>query len=79
MASNSSKSIEKKPKLIPATEWESREGYPTTSGLRWLIFHERTNGFHKCVRRIGRRVLIDREKFYEWVEEQNNVGGDSNA
>ena len=58
-----------KPALIPVTKWESIEGYPSTSSLRWLIFNEKTNGFHKCVRRIGRRVYIDRAEFYEWVRE----------
>lgn len=62
---------ETKPILIPVTQWQAKEGYPSTAGLRWLIFNEKTNNFHKCVRRIGRRVLIDRAAFYEWVKEEN--------
>ena len=57
--------------LIPVTQWESKENYPSTAGLRWLIFNEKQNGFDKVVRRIGRRVLISRSAFYEWVESQN--------
>ena len=42
-------------------------------GLRHLIFHEHENGFHKCIRRVGRRVLIDEQAFFEWVAEQGGV------
>ncbi len=53
-----------------------KEGlYPNESGLRWLIFHEENNGFRMVVRRIGRRVFIDRDAFYQWVDEQNGYGG----
>ncbi len=42
-----------------------------TGGLRYLIFHEDDNGFHKCIRRIGRKILIYEEAFFEWLENQN--------
>jgi hypothetical protein len=62
---------EAKPKLIPVTHWPDHHDYPSVGGLRHLIFHADTNGFHKCVRRIGRRVLIDERSYFEWVAEQN--------
>lgn len=37
--------------------------------LRHLIFHADTNGFNRCIRRVGRRVLIDEQAFYSWLEE----------
>jgi len=40
----------------------------TEASLRWLIFHKNTNGFGACVRKIGGRVLIDVERFSEWVD-----------
>ena len=45
-----------------------------TGGLRHLVFHADRNGFDKVVKRAGRRVLIDEEAFFEWVEEQNGDG-----
>lgn len=46
--------------------------YPafTESSFRWLLFNANQNGFKKCVRRIGRRVLIDVEIFEDWVNEK---------
>jgi hypothetical protein len=64
-------------RLIPVTEWNSHHPWPPIGGLRHLIFYERTNGFEKCVRRVGRRVLIDEAAFFEWVEQQN--GGSRNV
>lgn len=54
--------------------------------LRWLIFNaqERGNSAGEVIRgnglseigailRIGRKVLIDEERFFQWVDEQNGV------
>lgn len=49
------------------------EIYPgafTVSSIRWLIFNEDTNGFKRCIRRIGKKVLIDLEQFELWIDEQ---------
>ena len=56
---------------ILLTEWEKHYSYPKLSTLRHLVFHAKTNGFDKVVRRIGSRVLIKVSAFFEWVEEQN--------
>jgi hypothetical protein len=55
--------------LVP--DWEGKHGWPPTAGLRHLIFHAAKNGFDKVIRRVGRRVLIDEDAFFQWVEEQN--------
>lgn len=54
-------------RLIPVTEWNQHHSWPPLGGLRWLIFKESINGFHRVVRRVGRRVLIDEAAFFEWV------------
>lgn len=59
-------------KLVPVTEWAKNYSYPPLGTLRYLIFHAKTNGFDKCIRRIGRRVLISPEAYFQWVEEQNS-------
>ena len=63
-------------RLIPVTSWNKHHEYPPIGGLRHLIFHEHENGFHKCVRRVGRRVLIDESAFFDWVDEQSGVAND---
>ncbi len=55
-------------RLIPVPEWPNAHPWPSESGLRHLIFHADKNGFDKAVRRIGRRILIDEARFFEWVE-----------
>ncbi len=48
------------------------EEYPhlfTEGSLRWLIFHRQTNGFDRCVLRVGRRLYIDLEALRQWLAE----------
>ncbi|NGX51163.1 MAG: hypothetical protein K1060chlam2_01023 [Chlamydiae bacterium] len=43
--------------------------------LRHLIFDAEANGFWKVVRRIGKRkILLDEQAFFDWVNEQNKGG-----
>lgn len=57
-------------RFIPVTNWPQYHSWPPIGGLRHLIFHEKTNGFDKCVIRAGRRVLIDESAFLQWLESQ---------
>lgn len=41
--------------------------FPGEGSLRWMIFHAETNGFSKCVVRMGRRVFIDTEALSGWL------------
>jgi hypothetical protein len=61
-------------RLIPLTDWPKFHPWPTVRGLRHLVFGE-PNGFSVCVRRVGRRVLIDEAAFFIWVENQSNMEG----
>jgi hypothetical protein len=56
------------PTLIPVPKWNNHHEWPPPGGLRHLIFYAKTNGFDRVIRRVGRRVLIDEEKFFQWVE-----------
>ena len=68
---NTAKAIRPKTRLIPVTKWNEFHTWPPIGGLRHLIFYEQTNGFNYCVVRVGRRVLIDEYKFFEWMEQIN--------
>ena len=45
-------------------------------GVRSLIFNEHTNGLAASgsIVRIGRKVLINCDRFFVWVESQNHEG-----
>jgi len=58
-------------RLIPVPKWNDYHLWPPVGGLRHLIFYANTNGFDKVIRRAGRRVLIDEQAFFEWMDEQN--------
>ena len=48
----------------------------TKGGLRALIFNENSNGLAKAgaVVRLGRKVLIREDRFFDWIESQNHGG-----
>ena len=49
------------------------EEYPAFSkgSIRWILFNRQTNGFNRAVRMLGRRILIDVNEFYLWLDQQN--------
>ncbi len=59
------------PKLIPIPKWKEHHEWPTEAGLRYYIFNAEFNGFNKVMKRVGRRILIDESKFFEWVEQKD--------
>jgi len=72
MSSEPSKKLASQPRrLIPVTQWNRHHPWPPIGGLRYLIFHEDSNGFSHCIRRVGRKVLIDEARFFEWVDSCN--------
>ncbi len=46
----------------------------TEGGIRALIFRADRNGFNSCIRRIGRKILISKSAFSQWIEAQNGEG-----
>lgn len=46
----------------------------TDSSIRWNIFNGRENGFNRCVIRVGRKILIDLDRFEEWLDSQAAEG-----
>ncbi len=61
-------------KFIPVTLWNDHHSWPPQGGLRHLIFNADKNGFDKVIKRAGRRVLIDEQAFFQWMDEQNEGG-----
>ncbi|CAN1529180.1 hypothetical protein MCEKH45_01358 [Methylophilaceae bacterium] len=57
-------------KYFTVRQWVNEHPWPPIGGLRHLIFNAEANGFNKVIRRIGRRVLIDEDEFFNWVNTQ---------
>ncbi len=51
------------------------EKYPAfpASGIRHLIFHAKAKNFENCLIRVGKKVLVDSEKFSAWIESHRNA------
>ena len=51
------------------------EAHPafTSGGIRWLLFNRDINGLECAVVKVGRRVLIDEDRFFTWLDEQNKA------
>lgn len=64
-------------KIIPLIDWPKHHAWPPIGGLRHLVFHADKNGFNKVVRRAGRRVLLDEQAFFQWLDEQNGINSGS--
>ena len=47
----------------------------TPGGVRWMLFNREANGLAKAIVRVGRRILIDEERFFDWIDEQNEAVG----
>ncbi|PIZ31207.1 MAG: hypothetical protein COY40_02640 [Alphaproteobacteria bacterium CG_4_10_14_0_8_um_filter_53_9] len=58
-------------RFIPLTKWNKYHPWPSLAGLRHLAFYRDTNGFHVCLRKVGRRLLISEKTFLEWLDKQN--------
>jgi hypothetical protein len=71
MNSDKVRSETQRPQLIPLTEWNKHHSWPPIGGLRHLVFYEKTNGFDSVIKRAGRRILIDEDAFFRWIDNQN--------
>ena len=43
----------------------------TQGGVRWLLFNREQNGLDNAVLKLGRRIFIDVDAFFAWLDEQN--------
>jgi hypothetical protein len=55
---------------ITVRDWGKHHDWPPIGGLRFLIFNAERNGFSNVIRRVGRRILINEQAFFAWVDAQ---------
>lgn len=60
--------------MLSVKEIARRHTVFSEASLRWFIFMEHQNGLKQsgAVIRLGRKVLIDEEKFIAWLRGQNS-------
>jgi hypothetical protein len=58
------------PTLYTVKQFPTKYPAFTIGGLRFLIFNESSNGLaqSKAIIRIGRKVMIDEDKFFAWID-----------
>jgi hypothetical protein len=57
-------------RLIPLSKFNQYHPDPTVPALRWLVQTNR-DGFNRCIVRRARRILIDEQEYFRWVDEQS--------
>jgi len=64
-------------KLFTVKQFDERNPFITESGLRFQIFNRKSNGleYSGALVRLGRKILIDENKYFGWVDDQQ--GGQS--
>lgn len=61
--------MDKRPNLQSLNEFvESNKDLVKLGSMRDWIFHREKNGADMWIRRIGRRIFIDVDKFFEWTK-----------
>ena len=58
------------PKYFSVRAFCERQNLSEGAVRSWIFFSEQ-NGFKKCIRRVGRRIYVLEEKFFEWMEGNN--------
>lgn len=66
-------------RLVTARQFCDRHQAFSSGSLRHLLFHRDTNGLSSAVIKLGRRLLIDEDAFFEWLERQEVGRDESNA
>ena len=71
METNSQEFIQQvPPSLLTVAQFCANHSFITQGGLRFQIFNAENNGLASfgAIVRMGRKVLIDESRYFEWVE-----------
>lgn len=60
--------------ILTVAQFSERNPAFSQPSLRWLVFKSRENGLDKtgAVLRNGRRVLLDVDRFFIWLDSQQH-------
>ncbi len=54
--------------LLTVKQFANKHPAFSEASLRYHIFHEKTNGLGIAIKRVGRKILIQEEAFFNWIE-----------
>lgn len=65
--------MKKTPNLLRLKDFcEKHSSFVSEQGMRAIIRNANKNGANTFLRRLGRLILIDEDKFFEWTEKREN-------
>lgn len=59
--------------LLTVRQFAEKHPAFSEGSLRFIIFHARRNGFSQCIRRIGRKVLLNEAAVFRWIDARNGI------
>lgn len=59
------------PNYLTVKQMAAKHPAFSESSLRYHIFNEEKNGIDKAIKRVGRKILINENSFFEWLENQD--------
>ena len=62
--------------LLTVQQFSEKHRAFTPGALRFMLFNREENGLTRAVVRVGRRILLDEEEFFGWLDEQDRTAHD---
>lgn len=62
-------------RLLTVSQFVEKHSWATKGGLRALLFNRKKNGLDAAVVRLGRKLLLDEEQFFQWLESRGREAG----
>lgn len=63
-------------KYIPLSKWDKHYNWPSVIALRNMRIKSKELGMNNVFKKAGGTVLVDREEFFNWIEEQATLNKD---
>jgi hypothetical protein len=63
------------PNFLTVKQLVAKYPWLTLGGVRHFLFFSKQNGLDVAIKRMGRKVLIDEDRFFKWIGEHNMRGG----
>lgn len=60
--------IENGKRFLTVRQFVSEHSWPPEGGMRHIIFNQKPFKAEHCFKKVGRRVLVDEEEFFKWIE-----------
>lgn len=66
--------INKSKTFLSVPQLSQRHPAFSISAIRHLIFDAKTNGFHRVLHRIGKKLVLEESAFEQWILDQQKEG-----